>query len=174
MKTITQLALSIGLVLAGMSAANAFPAQVEVQWQDTDEYTDFESANQPKEPFATRTKGELTEYLQELAATLPKEHKLIVTFEDVDLAGRIEPTYGAANVDYYRVLDDISSPKLVISYQYLTATDEVIKAEENLVLRKVSPIRNTRSLLATGRDSLYLEKELLKDWFNSSFTNSRN
>ena len=174
MKVMTQLALSIGMLLLAVGVANAQPAQVDVQWHDIDVYTDFESVNQPKEPFATQTKTNFTQYLKELAAGLPAGHRLQVTFEDVDLAGQIEPTYGFGGVDYYRVFDDTSSPKLVISYKYLSATGEVLKEEENVVLRKVSPVRNTRSLRAAGRDPLHMEKELLKEWFSATFTDTAN
>src|SRR5690554_8140227 len=85
MNVMTQLALSIGMLLLAVGVANAQPAQVDVQWHDIDVYTDFESVNQPKEPFATQTKTNFTQDLQELAAGLPAGHRLEVAVEDVDL-----------------------------------------------------------------------------------------
>jgi hypothetical protein len=156
-------------IVATLFAGAANAAEVSVKWGEVKSFTDFEAVNELKSRFEERTKANFTEYVEALGQKLPEQNKLQVTFNDVDLAGRVEPTFGATSSAFQRILDDISYPHLVISYKYTDAQGSVLSEAENVELKSLAPPRNIRNVMGSSRDSLYFEKELLQDWFRETF-----
>ncbi|WP_404409752.1 DUF3016 domain-containing protein [Pseudidiomarina marina] len=163
----------LGFAIAtALVAGVANAAEVSVKWDDVKSFTDFEAVNELKSRFEERTKANFTEYVETLGQKLPEQNKLEVTFNDVDLAGRVEPTFGATSSAFQRILDDVSYPHLVISYRYTDAQGEIISEADHVELKALAPSRNIRNVMGSSRDSLYFEKELLQDWFRDTFPNA--
>ena len=165
-KQATTMAVAIAMLALGASEVNA--ATLDVKWDDVKTFTDLEAVDRRQDTFQTSVVEGLTAHLQELARQLPTENNLQVTFHDVDLAGRVEPTFGAFGSTHQRILDDLSYPELIISFQYSNAQGEVLASGEKQQLKKLAPMSTRRSALGSGRDNLYFEKELLTNWFKET------
>ena len=163
------LAVTVG-ILVTLSSFSVTAATVEVKWDDLKNFTDITAVNARQDRYQERVQKGLSEHLVELAEQLPANHKLVVTFNDVDLAGRVEPTFGPTGTDRQRILDSIAYPLLVISYRYLTDQGEVIQEGELIELKDLAPLQTRRSTMGSSRDGLYYEKRLLTDWFKDTFT----
>jgi len=160
--------LSLAVVASLFTGASS-AAEVSVKWDDVKSFTDFEAVNELKSRFEERTKADFAEYVTTLGERLPDQNKLEVTFNDVDLAGRVEPTFGATSSAFQRILDDVSYPYLVISYRYTDAQGNVLSEADHIELKSLAPPRNIRNIMGSSRDSLYFEKELLQEWFRETF-----
>ncbi|CUA85359.1 MULTISPECIES: DUF3016 domain-containing protein [Pseudidiomarina] len=158
------LSVSIGLV-----SSSAHAAQVTVKWDDVKSFTDIKAVNARQDRFEESVMKALTEHVEKLAEQLPASNSLAVTFNDVDIAGRIEPTFGALASTHQRILDDLSYPELIISFEYLNDQGETISSGEMIELKNLAPMTTRRSTMATGRDNLYYEKQLLDRWFSDTF-----
>lgn len=167
MSVISSMVLS-ALALASFSAS---AASVDVKWDDVKSFTDVEAVNSRQDRFEESIMTGLTEHLRALGEKLPADNQLQVTFHDVDIAGRVEPTFGALASSHQRILDDLSYPELVISYTYSDAEGQQLSSGEMVTLKKLAPMSTRRSALAAGRDNLYFEKELLNRWFKETLNN---
>lgn len=156
-------------VLIGLMATSVHAAQVQVKWDDVKSFTDIKAVNARQDRFEESVMKALTEHVKKLAEQLPATNSLSVTFNDVDIAGRIEPTFGAIASTHQRILDDLSYPELIISFEYLNDQGETIVSGEMLELKNLAPMTTRRSTMATGRDNLYYEKQLLDRWFSDTF-----
>ncbi|RWU08814.1 DUF3016 domain-containing protein [Pseudidiomarina gelatinasegens] len=160
-------------VVAAMLIAPVHAAKVEVKWDEVKSFSDFEAVNELQSRFEERTKAKFEEYVAELGAKLPESNTLQVTFKDVDLAGRVDATFGATTSGFQRVLDDVSYPELVISYRYTDAQGAELSSADKVELKSLAPPRNMRNIQGSSHDSLYFEKELLMEWFNDTFPSAK-
>ncbi|MDN7128186.1 DUF3016 domain-containing protein [Pseudidiomarina sp. 1APR75-33.1] len=167
MKTKTILATTI---VAAIMSATASAAEVTVAWQNVDDYRDIEAVSDIQERFEKRVMERLTAHWQDLGEKLPEDHKLAVTMTDLDLAGRIEPTYGVGGSGHIRVLDSLSFPTMSFSYTYTDANGEVISSNEDVRLKDLGDGASTlRSVHGTSDDTLYREKQLMTEWVRRQF-----
>lgn len=169
MNAIKFLKTGVASVLIGLMATSVHAAQVQVKWDDVKSFTDIKAVNARQDRFEESVMKALTAHVEKLAEQLPATNSLSVTFNDVDIAGRIEPTFGAIASTHQRILDDLSYPELIISFEYLNDQGETIVSGEMLELKNLAPMTTRRSTMATGRDNLYYEKQLLDRWFSDTF-----
>jgi hypothetical protein len=167
MKNMTLIATA---VLATLFSANALAAEVKVEWKDVDSYRDIEGVNTVQSKFEKRVMDALTAHWQELGAKLPDDHKLTVTMTDLDITGRVEPTYGASAASHVRILDDISYPSMSFAFTYTDANGAVIAEDSDVRVKDLGARSGTiRSVMGSSRDSFYFEKRLMDEWFNEQF-----
>ncbi|MGQ4277076.1 DUF3016 domain-containing protein [Pseudidiomarina sp. E22-M8] len=158
------------VLVASLLTTTVFAAEVNVKWEGVDDYRDIEAVSDIQERFEKRVMADLTAHWQDLGTKLPEDHKLAVTMTDLDLAGRIEPTYGAGGSGYIRVLDSLSFPTMNFSYSYTDASGKVIAAEADVKLKDLGSSSSTlRSIHGTSGDSLYREKLLMTEWMRRQF-----
>lgn len=153
-------------------SAPAYAAKVEVSWGAIADFTDMEAVNERRDRFQARMQKGLADHLEELAKSLPDANTLQVTFNDVDLAGRVEPTFGNAGTSHQRILDDLAYPRLDISYRYVSSNGELLSEGENVVLKSLAPMNTRRDVMGSSRETLYFEKKLLSEWFSDTFQSS--
>lgn len=158
------------VLFASLLTTTAFAAEVKVKWVDVDDYRDIEAVSDIQERFENRVMEDLTAHWKELGTKLPEDHKLSITMTDLDLAGRIEPTYGVGGSGHIRVLDSVSFPTMTFSYTYTDGSGEVISEETEVRLKDLGDGSSTlRSIHGTSDDSLYREKRLMTEWVRRHF-----
>lgn len=170
MKTATTLGAAVAIALL-MNAESVNAAEVVVKWDDVKEFTDIEAVNGRQDRFAENVMKGLAQHVKVLGNKLPKSNRLELTFNDVDIAGRVEPSFGDSTRSYQRILDELGYPKLVITYRYSDANGNELSAGDSVELKELIDLHSMRSMMSSGRDNLYYEKELLNQWFKETFSN---
>ncbi len=146
----------------GITSAHA--ADVKVTWTEPGKYRDIYSGNQGKKRFRENTFKELEKHLLKLAKVLPESQLLEIEVLDVDLAGDVH----AGGMHNIRVIKEIYSPRIKFSYKLINADKAVIHSD-NVNLKDMNFMMGNSSKYRNK--SLGYEKELLDDWFDSTFSN---
>lgn len=157
---------SLVVFMALSFSALSFAGEAEVKWEGVDKYTDFEPANGHEERYQEKVKGQLAEHIQTLAKELPEGQKLTLTVTDVDLTGRLEPTFGRSTSNYVRIVREIDFPRIHFNYQLTDSSGQVIKKGQE----KLKNMGFNYDSLASvkRRNDLYFEEEMLTRWFNET------
>ncbi|MGS2719012.1 DUF3016 domain-containing protein [Paraglaciecola aestuariivivens] len=151
--------------LALYSLSSLAKAEIEVIWQQPENFTDVKHASSSSERFEEKTFNTLGNFFAKLAAKLPKDQKLIITVKDLDLAGRVTSAsyagFGRSGSDV-RVINRVNMPRIDFSYQLLDNQGVVLKeAEINLkdpnFKHRFNPFRES--------SKLRYEKNMLRLWF---------
>lgn len=169
MKTM-KLLLSVGvlgcLALTLGAADPAAPSRVEVNFADPEGFTDLKDRDFVSDSVNAGYVRELKEHLERAAARrLPADHRLIVTIEDVDMAGDFEP-WRSPDLHDVRIVKDIYPPRIDLTFQLLDANGAVV-AEGRRELRDLA--FNMRITRLPTNDPLRHEKTLLDDWVRREF-----
>lgn len=144
-------------------------AEVEVTWQNPQNYRDIRPANESRKRFAENIFNKLDEYLVELAESLPDGQALVITVTNLDLAGEVWPAsfvgLGSSGSDV-RLIKSIDIPRMAFSYQLLGHTGQVLQqGEENLKDMSFQDRANR----FFDSEPLRYEKNMLRQWFVSTF-----
>lgn len=157
-------------VAAALVTQAAVAADVKVEWKNVDDYRDIEAVSDIQERFQNRVMENLTKHWQELGQKLPADHQLAITMTDLDLTGRIEPTYGVGGSSYIRVLDSLSYPTMTFAFTYTDGTGKVLAESEEVKLKDLADGTSTlRNIHGTSGDNLYREKRLMSEWVREQF-----
>ncbi|WP_068546979.1 DUF3016 domain-containing protein [Thalassotalea crassostreae] len=140
-------------------------AQVEVVWQSADNYRDIKSANEKTSKFQEKVFKELEQHFSELANKLDQKQTLKITVHDVDLAGDIRYMVGPNN-ETMRIVRDIDFPKMKFDYQLLDASKNSVK-KGSADIKDMGFMTGIKKSLAN--DSFHYEKNMIDDWFYSTF-----
>lgn len=165
MRKLSLMALATMLLL---SSVKGMAAEAKVNFDGVEDYTDFEPASGIEERFQKQRMDELTGYFGELAGQLPEGQVLSINVTDIDLTGRLEPTFGQSASFYIRVVRRVDFPTMDFSYQLSDANGSVIK-EGDVNLKDMSFDFDTMATKHSRNDALYYEKKMLRDWFTSTF-----
>jgi hypothetical protein len=140
----------------------ASPADVTVNFKDSDKYTDVrETANGSTSQYYL---DELAKHLKDEAARrMTAGQKLTVTFSDIDLAGDILP----GSINNIRVIKEIYTPKMDLHFQLLDSTGAVIK-EGDRHLSDLSYMQTVTPIVGQNEPLRY-DKALLTDWVSKEF-----
>lgn len=136
---------------------------VNILWQNPSDFSDIEASVGVQSKFEQYLFTELTEELGKLANKhLANDQQLDLTVTNVDLAGDVQPTFGASTDDI-RVVSDLYPPKMRFDY-VLTQNGKVIKSGSEKLnnmgfLSDIQPITN---------DPFPYERDLLLDWFKKT------
>lgn len=160
-------ALSLAVVL---SPATHAAAEVEITWQNPEDYRDVRPANESRKRFRERVFAQLDEYVADLAEKLPAGHTLNVTVNDLDLAGRVWPAsfigLGSGGSDV-RLIKGIDIPRMAFSYTLTDNTGAVLKTADVQLKDMSFQHRGLRAL--HDDDPLRYEKNMLRRWFDKEF-----
>lgn len=166
MRTLSLTALAL---LSMVLCSTAQAGEAKVSFEKVDDYTDFEPASGLEERYQKRLMEELTAYFNELSAELPDGQVLNVTVSDIDLTGRLEPTFGESTSNFIRVVRSIDFPTMDFSYSLTNSSGTVIE-EQQVELKDMSFDFDTMATKRSRSDDLYYEKKMLKDWFRKTFS----
>jgi hypothetical protein len=158
----------LGTVLLSFSFS-ALAGTAEVSWKDVDSYTDIRPADGLKDRYQQKVMDNLTEHFKSLAAKLPEEQKLEITVTDVDLTGRLEPTFGRSTSNFVRIVREIDFPRMEFDYRLVGSAGEVLKEGQANVKNMSFNYDGLASRVR--RNDLYFEEEMLTDWFEETLLN---
>jgi hypothetical protein len=155
------LGFSAAIALAWSAAAEA---GITVSFNQPERYTDVGLYGEYSAKGRQATMREIEKHLEGLAARyLRPGQRLVVDVQDIDLAGRYEPwRSGAYNV---RVLNDVTWPRIAISYRLEQEGATPVVAEESIAdLNYLMHVDARRT-----SDPLRHEKAMLERWFKARF-----
>ncbi len=162
MKT-SKLLTTIGLAAACLSAAAA--GAVEVDFVDSEEFTDFSDHNRMVTSVQQAYIDELTDFMEDrLASTLAPGQSIQVVITDVDMAGEFEP-WRRGGFDDVRIVKDLYPPRIDLSFRLVDENGTVLR-EGNRKLRDLNFMYAVRLM---DSDPLRHEKQLLADWIRREF-----
>jgi hypothetical protein len=149
-------------VAAAFTCATANAADVKVQWQDAEKFTDIRPANDTRAAYRERVLKKFDGFFQELAAQLPAGYTWELTVTDIDLAGDVDYFAGGAG-NPLRIVKEIYSPAIRFSHVLRDKHgEEVLSAEEKL--RDMGFMHSLRSTKVN--EEFHYEKQMLQDWFS--------
>ncbi|QSX33327.1 DUF3016 domain-containing protein [Shewanella avicenniae] len=171
--------MKVGLLIAGLffagltttatadeAAANNITEAgvVKIEWQAPEKYRDVRSATENRAVYRQRVFEALTKSLDKNASKLLKSgEKLELVVTDLDLAGDVLPTFGAATVNEIRVVKQIYPPRISFSYRVLEGEQVIMVGSENL--RDMGFMDHTSM---NDSDSLRYEKAMLEAWLRKT------
>jgi len=182
MKAKLAILLSLSLAVAGLPAlakeakkpdaekeaptdADRRDLRIKVDFRNPDAYTDCRDDFVPSQEEQVRIMGDLQRELRKHATLYLKEgERLEVVFNDIDLAGDIEPI---RNGEGKRVLRDITPPRLEIEFKII-GSDGTVKLEGKRSLKKVGYL----SMMNLNRteERYYHDKKLIREWVEKEIT----
>jgi len=159
--------LAITLSAASAVAREPLPERVQVVWATPQELTEVRS--NPMRYGIMRPEDwmkALGDYLRVRAdRVLPPGQQLLVTIQDITLAGSFEPWHGPSLNDT-RFMKDIYPPRLKLHYK-LMASDGGTLREKDVQLIDMGYLQHTG--LPTETDALRYDKRQISDWVNHEF-----
>lgn len=166
--------LTRGFALATVMALSASPvlakAELEIEWQNPEEFRDVKPTSQSRKSFREQTFKKLEEYISELAEQLPDGQKLSMTVTDLDLAGEVWPAsfvgYGHAGSEV-RLVKSLYIPRMQFSYVLTDSYGKIIKQNEEVKIKDMA--FQDRVNRTSRTDSLVYEKTMIKEWFADEF-----
>lgn len=164
--------LMIALVASSLglcSTAVLSQAQVEINWESPEKYRDVRPTMESRVKFREHTFEQLQEYIEELAAQLPDDQKLLLNVTDLDLAGQVWPAsfvgFGNSSSDV-RVVKHVDIPRMSFSYKLVNTAGDVIQQGD--VDLKDMGFMDRANRFFSGENLRY-EKNMLKSWFKDEF-----
>lgn len=164
----------LAVCVAVAFSANSFAAverqaNLMVNWQNVEKYSDVHAADSHQGKFEARTFKSLEKSLKSMAKKLPKGQSLSITVNDLDLAGMVLPGYsqGLDNPRDVRVIRSIDYPRMSFDYELIGANGKVLRSAQ--VSLKDMQFQNRIRSAKFKRDSLGYEKNMLKNWFAREF-----
>lgn len=153
-------------IFSGFSFAD--PATVKINWSNPDNYKDIEAtAGESEEAFRQRLASNIQAHMDELAADLPENSVLEMTFTDVTLAGSVRVSGANAGYKDVRVMKDGYRARMSFDYNFLDANGQQVKqGEENLQ----SPLSSTRISRTAKNQPFEIEKKMLTSWFRKTLS----
>ncbi|EWH10839.1 hypothetical protein DS2_06096 [Catenovulum agarivorans DS-2] len=154
----------ISLTLAYSQMLNA--AQLEVEWQNPEEYTDINEGNTyTRSAYQQHVFNRFEQFLTHRAAKLPDEQKLKLVVTDLDLAGETR-----FNFEEIRVIKEPYIPRMKFSYQLFDSQGNELQAGD-ADLKNMS--MTTSYLTKPLEDQFKYEFSMLNNWFKKTFTDSQ-
>lgn len=147
-----------------LGSTNALAAEVDVQWQDPEKFTDIRPANDSRKAYRERVMKKFAGFFQELSANLPEGYTWQVTVSDIDLAGDVDYFAGGAGSPL-RVVKEIYSPAITFSHVLRDQFGEQVVAGEEK-LRDMGFMHSLRSI--SKSEEFHYEKQMLQDWFDKA------
>lgn len=152
-------------ILAIFSNQPFAKAELEITWQDPENYTDMLTSNSIQKRFQAKTFKKLDSTLAQLTEKLPEGQKLLVKVKDVDLAGRVSVALTNSNYGP-RVFNSLDMPRMTFTYQLVDSNgvvlqESAVNLEDPMFLSSFNPRRNN--------GSLPYEKRMLRNWFKEEF-----
>ncbi len=159
----------IGGGLCLLSSQGYAKAEVDITWQNPEDYSDVRPTNESRKRFRERTFRRLDEYINELSERFPEGQKLEMTVTNLDLAGQVWPAsfvgFGHSGSDV-RLVKRIDIPRMNFSYKLTDASGALVK-EGEVKLKDMGFQDSLRGRLK--QETLQYEKNMIREWFDDEF-----
>jgi hypothetical protein len=160
-------AASIGSAFMVISAVSGPEAQIAVVFVQPQHFTDVKYSK--AEQHSVALLGELQKFMREMGEHyVPAGMQLEIKVTDIDLAGDFEPWRGP-QFDHVRITRDIYPPRLSLEFYLTDGSGRVVSAGT----REIRDIAYQGRLVRPFDDYLRYEKDMLRDWFHSEFSDIR-
>lgn len=161
--TLTAL-LAVSAVLGVRGADDKAAPRTDVTFTDPDKFTDAGDGPRGTHLRVESNLEELREHFVRKAQSLvPEGQRLSITVTDVDLAGEVEPW--RTRTHDVRIIKDIYSPKIDLTFRLTDASGAVIKEGK----RHLGDPTFTMNLNTNPSDTRVYEKRLIDDWLRNEF-----
>ena len=151
----------IACSIAALAAGAVQAAEVKVQWQEPEKFTDIRPSNDSRKAYRERVMKKFDGFFADVAADLPEGYNWHVTVTDIDLAGEVDYFAGGAG-NALRIVKDIYSPAIKFNYVLRDKHgEEVASGDEKL--RDMGFMQQLRS--TNSNEEFRYEKQMLQDWF---------
>jgi hypothetical protein len=136
-------------------------ADLELDWQEPENFTDIRAANDSRSRFQERVMRNFEAFFKKMADELPEGYSWQVTITDVDLAGEVD--HFATNTGQpIRIIKEVNPPAIRFNHQLRDQYgEEVVGGEERFrdirFMSRMSPGANTPEFES--------ERMMLQDWF---------
>jgi len=111
-------------------------------------------------------RDELQKFMREMGERyVPRGMQLEIKVTDIDLAGDFEPWRGP-QFDQVRITRDIYPPRISLEFRLTDGSGGIVSAGK----RELRDIAYQRRLVRPLDDYLRYEKDILRDWFRSEFS----
>lgn len=136
-------------------------ADVKVNWQDPDQYTDIRPTNETKDAFRKRVFEALDEVFRDNAKALPEHYLLEINVTNLDLAGDTNILQSRHGNDI-RLIKDIYWPRMSLQY--------TLKNEQGVVISQGKADLADINFLFTHRiiashTGFEYEERMINNWF---------
>lgn len=153
--------LSLAIAMSAVLSAQA----VDVDFVDTDKFTDFTASAMRPDAAQKSYMKELSRFLESrLGDEIAPGHAIQIVITDVDMAGEFEP-WRRGGFDDVRVVKDLYPPRINLSFRIVDEAGNVLR-EGDRKLRDLNFMYTGRRL---DSDPLRHEKELLANWVRKEF-----
>lgn len=156
------------LTLAMVLFTSAHAAELKINFEDPDSYSDLTPALETRERFKERTLEGVEEIFREFAGRLPDDQELHVTVTDIKLAGFVQPVQRGGSLEQMRVVTNSHPPAMEFSYRLYDAQGELLQ-EGDERLRGRSSADMVRRGGRADHEFLRYERMMLDRWFRSTF-----
>ncbi len=158
-----------GLQTAAGKATTPAVSRAEVTFVDPEKFTDAADGYRGSDWGRDANLETLKEHIERKASIyIPEGQKLLVKITDVDLAGELEPGRGPQLQDV-RIVKDIYSPRVELSFQLVGADGAVIKEGT----RRLTNLAFMMDIHWDRSDPRVYDKRLLEDWLRSEFAKKK-
>ena len=152
--------LSVILISLGMLGSSE-AAQVKINWQDPDKYTDIRPTNETKDAFRQRLFEALDEVFLDNAKALPENYLLEINVTNLDLAGDTNVLHPNNGHDI-RLVKDIYWPRMSLQFSLKNDTGAVV-SEGKANLSDMSFLFTHR--IVTSHTGFEYEERMINNWF---------
>jgi len=162
--TILLRAASVGLAGTIVAAVAESDTRIVVVFVQPQHFTDMTYAKDAHTSGALR--DELQKFMREMGERyVPRGMQLEIKVTDIDLAGDFEPWRGP-QFDQVRITRDIYPPRISLEFRLTDGSGGIVSAGK----RELRDIAYQRRLVRPLDDYLRYEKDILRDWFRSEFS----
>jgi hypothetical protein len=156
--------LSVGLV----TAFSAEPGNVRIQFVQPEKFSDFRIQGRQENVSAGLFRDQVSSYLAPLVAGRFPGDKLTLTFTDIDLAGRIDPSKTRRLSDI-RIDRNIASPlRLYFDYTLTNSSGKILASGSKSLVDADYLYRYTYYSDQAKSATLFYEKATLSRWIDTS------
>lgn len=157
---------ALALPLAAPAVANS--AELKIEFDGVDSYTDVQPASENRARHRDRVLQGFEEIFTELANRLPDDQVLNVKVTDIDLAGYVTPVPRDGGLHMMRIVRHGHEPAIRFEYSLVDANDQVLQEGEER-LRGRTGTDSIRRNTSTSVDGLRYEREMIERWFRDTF-----
>ncbi|TRY32185.1 DUF3016 domain-containing protein [Aliiglaciecola sp. M165] len=153
-----------------ISGASAAKGNIEVTWENPEDYRDVQPTNQSRKRYREQTFKQLDKYFEELSESLAEGQTLSITVTDLDLAGRVWPSsfvgLGHSGNDV-RLIKRGEIPRMTFSYTLTDAQGNVVQESAEVKLKDMGFQDRHNPFFKS--ENLRYEKNMIRHWFHGEF-----
>ncbi len=162
------LKIFLTLASAWIAAGSLVAGEITVEFKEVDKYTDFSVSGLSEEKTQGIFESELERELKIFSERyIGENQKLHIVFEDIDMAGDIQPWRNRHNADI-RYIERVYPPRMELAYT-LTDADGTVLLEGEETIADISFDFNILAPIRTQSMSFFYEINMLEDWIRKTF-----